>query len=410
MAEKLNRRDFLKKASVATVAGGTGLLVGCSIGQPETQSAPAPAEQAPAGETTAGNGAATQAEEAPEGAVKEVNVNKNQTMQWRVVTTWPPTLPILMDGVRMMADQIKTMSEGRLEIEVFGAGELVGALETFDAVNAGTAEMGHGASYYWAGKTAASQFFASVPFGMNAQQMYSWLFAGGGLELWQEAYKDFDLVPLPSGNTGVQMGGWFNREINSLDDFNGLKMRIPGLGGKTIAKVGGSAELISGGEIYTSLERGVIDATEWIGPYHDEILGFNKVAQYYYYPGWHEPGSVLELLISRQAWEGLSADLQNIVLRASEAQNSWMLARFDAENNAALQRLVAAGTDLRPFPDDVMAGLRTAAEEVLQEVADSDAMSKKVFESFRAFQEDAAQWGNISERAYYNLIQREVES
>lgn len=401
MEEKLNRREFLKKASVAAVAGSTGLLVGCSIGQDEAASAPT-APPAAATEVES----ATQ-EESQDSAVKEVNVNKNQTMQWKVVTTWPPTLPILMDGVRMLAEQVKTMSQGRLEIEVFGSGELVPGLESFDAVDAGTAEMGHGASYYWAGKAPASQFFTSVPFGMNAQQMYAWLYGGGGQELWDETYKDFNLIPLPAGNTGVQMGGWFNKEINTLDDFQGLKMRIPGLGGKTVVKVGGSAELIAGGEIYTSLERGVIDATEWIGPYHDQILGFNKVAQYYYFPGWHEPGSVLELLVNRQAWESLSEDLKTIVKVAADAQNMWMLAQFDAQNGSSLQELVAGGTDLRPFPDDVMAGLKEAAEEVKVEVADSDAQAAKVYDSFRKFQAEVGGWGTASEKAYYNLIQTE---
>ncbi|MCB0191081.1 MAG: TRAP transporter substrate-binding protein DctP [Anaerolineae bacterium] len=404
MAEKLNRRDFLKKASVATVAGGTGLLVGCSIGQPETSSAPAePQEAAP--EESTGGGEATQAEESTP-AVEAPNVNTNQTMKWKIVTTWPPTLPIFMDGVRLMAEQVKEASDGRLEIEVFGGGELVPALDSFDAVDSGTAEMGHGASYYWAGKLPATQFFTSVPFGMNAQQMYGWLFAGGGMELWEETYADLNLVPISMGNTGIQMGGWFNREINSLEDLQGLKMRIPGLGGKTIVKVGGSAELIAGGEIYTSLERGVIDATEWVGPAHDEVMGLHKAAQYYYYPGWHEPGSVLELLINRQAWESLSPDLQMIVRNAAVAQNNWMLSQFEGQNNAALKRLVnEEGVDLRPFPDDVMVGLRAAAEEVLQEVADGDPMSAKVYESFRAFQEESAQWGTISEKAYYNLVQ-----
>ena len=340
-------------------------------------------------------------------AVEEVNVNKNQTMRWKVVTTWPPTLPILMDGVRMLAEQVKTMSQGRLEIEVFGGGELVPPLESFDAVDAGTAEMGHGASYYWAGKAPAAQFFTSVPFGMNAQQMYAWLYGGGGQELWDETYKDFNLKPLPAGNTGVQMGGWFNKEINTLDDFQGLKMRIPGLGGKTIVKVGGSAELIAGGEIYTSLERGVIDATEWIGPYHDLIMGFNKVAQYYYFPGWHEPGSVLELLVNRQAWESLSEDLKTMVKVAADAQTMWMLAQFDAQNGSSLQEIVAGGTELRPFPEEVMAGLEEAAEEVKVEVADSDAQAAKVYDSFRKFQAEVAGWGTASEKAYYNLIQTE---
>jgi len=403
MSEQINRRDFLKKASVVTVAGSTGLLVGCSIGQPQATGAPA----TPVDESD--SAAATQAEAAEDAAVKTVNVNKNQTLEWKVVMSWPVTLPVFADGVKKFAEDVEAMSEGRLKIQVFGAGELVGGLEVFDAVDAGTAEMGHTASYYWGGKLPATQFFTSTPFGMNAQQMYGWLFAGGGLELWEEVYKDNNILPIPAGNSGIQMGGWFNKEINAISDFEGLKMRIPGMGGKTIAKVGGSAELIAGGEIYTSLERGVIDATEWVGPLHDKVMGFHKVAQYYYYPGWHEPGTVLELQVNRQAFESLPKDLQMIVRTAALAQNSWMLAQFEGQNNQALYQLVnEEGVDLRQFPDEVMDGLRAAAEEVIVEVADSDAISKKVFESFRAFQEGAAQYGNISERAYYNLVQRPV--
>ncbi len=403
MSQKLNRRDFLKKASVATVAGGTGLLVGCSIGQDTSSSAPA---EPAATEAVA---AAPTAVEATEEVVKEVNINKNETLEWKVVMSWPITLPVFSDGVQLMAQQIDEMSEGRLKIQVFGAGELVGGLEVFDAVDAGTAEMGHTASYYWGGKIPATQFFTSVPFGMNAQQMFGWLVAGGGQELWEEVYGETNILPMSCGNSGIQMGGWFNKEINTISDYEGLKMRIPGMGGKTIAKVGGSAELIAGGEIYTSLERGVIDATEWVGPLHDEAMGFHKVAKYYYYPGWHEPGSVLELQVNRSAFEALPKDLQTIVRVAATAQNSWMLSQFEGQNNAALQRLINdEGVELRQFPDEVMDALRAAAEEVIVEIGDTDAVSKRVFESFTKFQAESAAYGNISERAYYNLVQKSV--
>ena len=245
MSDKLDRRDFLKKASVAAVAGSTGLLVGCSIGQDTAESAPTAPPPA-AGDVA--EESATQQEETTDSAAKEVNINTNQALEWKMVTTWPPTLPVLQEGANYIAEYVNTMSQGQLNIQVFGAGELVGGLETFDAVQAGTAEMGHGASYYWAGKAPAAQFFAAVPFGLNAQQMNAWLLGSDGLELWEETYADFGIVPFPAGNTGVQMGGWFNKEINTIDDFNGLKMRIPGLGGKVLAAAGGSAELIAGGK------------------------------------------------------------------------------------------------------------------------------------------------------------------
>jgi len=402
MEEKLNRREFLKKTSLITVAGGTGLLTGCSLGQPEAASAPA----VPTAEDT--GQAATQAEP-PEAAVKAVYINKNQTIEWKIVTSWPSTLPILGEGPQVMADQIETMSQGRLKIQVFASGELVPPLETFDAVDAGTAEMGHSVAYYWPDKVPAAQFFAAVPFGMDAQQMYGWILAGDGLALWEEVYQDFNIIPMPVGTTGIQMGGWFNKEINSLDDFKGMKMRIPGLGGQTIAKVGGLPELLPASEIYTNLESGAIDATEWVGPLHDLVMGFHQVAKFYYYPGWHEPGTVLELQVNRQAFEALSPDLQMIVRTAAYAQNSWMLAQFDSRNLAALQQLInEEGVVLKLFPFEVMAGLRDAAEEVIQEVADSSPIARKVFESFRKFQDEMALWGNVSERAYYNLIQKSL--
>ncbi len=385
MSETIKRRDFLKKGAVVATAGSVGYLVGCNS-DPVTEAGDSNEESI---------------------TEKDVNIQTQQTFEWRMVTTWPPTLPIFADGLQNIADQLEEGSAGRLRVEVFGAGELVPALETFDAVSQGTAEMGHGASYYWGGKVPASLFFTSVPFGMNAQQMYAWLYGGGGNELWVEAYQDVDLVPMPAGNTGVQMGGWFNKEISSIADMEGLKMRMPGLGGQALAEVGATAELLPGGELYTSLERGVIDATEWIGPYHDDIMGFQRVAQYYYYPGWHEPGSVLELIVNRQAFESLPSDLQLLVRRVADSQNSWMLSQFDALNNGSLQKMITEdGIELRPFPEDVLSALREASLAVVEDVAANDPMSGRVWESFKAFQAGVADWGAVSEKAFYNLIQQ----
>jgi len=202
--------------------------------------------------------------------------NDTAKYTWKLVTTWPPNFPILGEACSLFAKWVDTMSNGRMQIQVFGGGELVPALECFDAVSSGAADMSHGAAYYWAGKINAAQFFASVPFGMNAQQLNSWLIGGDGLQLWQELYAPYNLIPFPGGNSGVQMGGWFNKEINTIADFKGLKMRMPGLGGKVLSAVGASPLLISGGELYTSLERGVIDATEWMGPFHDYKMGFHE--------------------------------------------------------------------------------------------------------------------------------------
>ena len=262
----MKRRRFLKKAGLTTagaVATTTGIAA-CSTKEPE-----AGAGQGPA-------------------------VHTNKTYKWKMVTTWPPNLPVLQTGAERFAKRVKEASNGRLQIQIFAAGELVPALSVFDAVSDGTVECGSGASYYWAGKAPAAQWFAAVPFGFNAQGINAWLYSGGGLELWEELYAPFNLVPRPQGNTGVQMGGWFRKEMNSIEDYQGLKMRIPGLGGKVVSKAGGTVVLLPGGEIFTSLERGVIDATEWVGPMHYLRTGFHKPAKYYHYPGWHEPGTVLD--------------------------------------------------------------------------------------------------------------------
>ena len=331
-------------------------------------------------------------------------VHANKSFNWKMVTTWPPHFPVMGEGAEEFARLVEEMSEGRLRIQVYGAGELVPALQTFDAVSQGIVEMGHGASYYWAGKAPATQFFAAVPFGMNAQQMNAWLYSGGGLALWEELYAPFNLVPMPAGNTGVQMGGWFNKEINGITDIKGLKMRIPGLGGKVIARAGGSAILSAGGEIYTNLDRGVIDATEWVGPYHDYLMGFHKVAKYYYYPGWHEPGTVLELIINKGAFERLPKDLQAVVRSAAYQSNVAMLSEFEAKNNSYLQKLITEHKVLlKRFPDDVLKSFKKYTSEVLNEVTAKDKMSRKVYDSFSRFQRNVSKWADVSEVAYHSI-------
>ena len=243
----------------------------------------------------------------------DVVAQEQQTFRWRMVTTWPKNLPGLGIAPELIAERVEKMSAGRLKITVFGANEIVPALGVFDAVSLGNVEMGHGAAYYWKGKVPIAQLFTTVPFGLTAQEMNAWLYQGGGLELWEELYARYDLVPTPGGNTGVQMAGWFNKELNSMDDLRGIKMRIPGLGGEVFQRAGGTAITLPGGEIYTSLQTGVIDATEWVGPYNDLAFGLHQVAKYYYYPGWQEPGPTLEMIINKQAFESLPKDLQEIV-------------------------------------------------------------------------------------------------
>ena len=336
-----------------------------------------------------------------------LGVAKNATaarkVKWKMVTTWPKNFPGLGTGANNLARLINEMSGGRMKVKVYGANELVPPFEIFDAVSRGTAQMGHGAAYYWKGKSEAAQFFAAVPFGLNAQEMNAWLYHGGGMQLWEEVYKPFGLIPTASGNTGVQMAGWFNREINTVADLKGLKMRIPGLGGEVLKQAGGTPVSLPGGEIFTSLQSGAIDATEWVGPYNDLAFGLHKAAKYYYYPGWHEPGTTLECFINEKALGALPKDLQVIVKQACRIANQDMLAEYTARNNTALGTLVNKhNVKLKQLPDDVLKKLKVLSDEVVSDVASKDAMSKKVFESFTNFRDQVKQWHDVSERAYLN--------
>ena len=321
--------------------------------------------------------------------------------RWKLVTTWPPNFPALGTGALEFARTVEACSGGRLSIKVYGAGELVPAFEAFDAVASGTAEMAHGGAYYWKGKISSASFFSAVPFGLTAQEMNAWLYYGGGLELWREAYAPFGVIPAPCGNSGCQMGGWFRKEINSVADLRGLKRRIPGIGGEVLARAGGTPVTLSGGEIFTALETGAIDATEWIGPYNDQAFGLHKAAKYYYYPGWHEPGTTLEAIINRKAFEQLPEDLQQIVLTCCKATNDLLLAEFTARNSEALETLVKEhGVELRRFPDDVLRRLRDLSEQVIREGAARDPLYARVHESLQAFQRRSSAYLRIAEDAY----------
>lgn len=328
----------------------------------------------------------------------------DQTFEWKMATTWPKNIPGMGTGAERLAEQVEAMSGGRLKISVYGAGELVPALDVFDAVSGGAAEMGHGAAYYWRGKFPAAAFFTAVPFGMTAWEMNAWLEWGGGMELWREAYEPFNLYPMAGGNTGVQMGGWFNREINSLEDLRGLKMRIPGLAGEVFERAGGTAVIVPGGEIFTSLQRGAIDATEWVGPYNDLALGLHDIADYYYYPGWHEPGAVLETIVNLDAWQSLPVDLQAILQGASAALNDTMNSEFAARNTGALTTLVEEhGVELRAFPEDVIERMREISEEVYMEMRERDDLSRRIVDSFLAFREQAAEYQKVSDLAFAEI-------
>lgn len=336
----------------------------------------------------------------------------DETYRWKLVTAWPPNLPVNHDVVVEFAQDVETMSRGQMKIQVFAGGELIPALEVFDAVSNGTTvQMGHAAAYYWAGTVPAAQYMSAVPFGMTARGMQAWLHGGDGLKLWRELYAPFDLVPFPMGNTGTQMGGWFNKRVASVDDLQGLKMRIPGLGGKALAKAGGNPVLLSGGDVYTALERGTIDATEWVGPLHDVRFGLDRAAKYYYYPGWHEPSTQLELIVNKRAYDGLPEHLRVIIDRAATAAGVALHTRMEAENARTYAELRAKGrTEMVEFPQDVLSALHASSREALAEEADKDQKFRQVSENYEAFRAMFDAWDDVTEdayRQYFNRVQSE---
>ncbi|GMQ97138.1 MAG: TRAP transporter substrate-binding protein DctP [Gammaproteobacteria bacterium] len=373
----MKRRDFLCKAGAGALVTGA-VLSGCNTGtQNDEPAISKDATQAPA--------------------------QPAQVLEWKMVTTWPKDFPALGTGANLLAELITQMSGGRINVKVYGAGELVPAFEVFDAVSSGTAHIGHGAAYYWKGKIEAAQFFSTVPFGFTALEMNAWLHHGGAAAMWEELYEPFGLVPMAAGNTGVQMGGWFNKKINTLADLNGLKMRIPGLGGEVLRRAGGTPVNLPGGELFMALQSGAIDATEWVGPYNDLAFGLHKAAKYYYYPGWHEPGTTLECIVNKTVFNSLPDDLKAIVRGASRIVNEDMLSELTARNNAALKTLTEEyKVDVRRFPDEVLDKLKKLSFEVVAEVADKDPFARKVYDSYLAFRDQVTAWHEISERAYMN--------
>jgi len=332
---------------------------------------------------------------------------KGKRFKWKMCTTWSPKLPILQDSAELFAKMVKQATGGRLSIKVFAGGELIPPLETFDSVSSGAVDLGAGASFYWQGKMQASPFFCAIPFGMNPQMQNSWLSSGGGLELWRELYAPHKVVPFAFGNTGAQMAGWFKKEINSFSDIKGLKIRMPGLGGKVMAEAGANVVLMPGGELYTALERGTIDATEWVNPFHDERLGLHKAAKNYYYPGWQEPGATLELIINQDKWNALPTDLQKIVEACISYFNHWVLERSEMENGPALQRMTEKhGVKLRKLPDEVLAKLKEASQDVIQTIIKKDPNSKKIYQSYESFMKKLSHWGDVSSRSYYSSIHK----
>ena len=330
-----------------------------------------------------------------------VSIDKDKTYNWRLVTSWPKNYPGLGMAPERIADLVEEMSDGQMTITVYGAEEQVPAFGVFDAVSSGSHQMGHSGGYFWKGKVPAAQFFTSVPFGLTADEINAWVNRGGGLELWREIYEPFNIYPIPAGNTGTQMFGWFNKEINSLEDVKGLKMRIPGIGGEVLKEAGGIPVTLPGGELFTALQTGVIDATEWVGPYNDLTFGFHQAAKYYYYPGWHEPGPMLELIINLDEWNSLPKHLKVIIETATKAVNQDMLDEYLAKNNQALTELVEVhGVELRRLPDDVIEEFRMISDQILEELAQEDETIAKVYNSYKSFKEDVSEYHKISEDAF----------
>ena len=369
---KINRKKFLQSAAALTA--GSMLLPGCNPGE-EQKGSDGPA------------------------------IITNQKFRWYMVTTWPPNFPIIGTACQRFAQKVYDMSSGQLDIKVYGADELIPALEVFDAVSSGTAQAGHGAAYYWTGKVPAAQFFTTVPFGLNAMEQTTWINHGGGIELWRKIYERFNLRPYISGNTGIQMGGWFNKEINSIEDFQSLKMRIPGLAGRILKEVGATPVLVAGGEIYTNLERGVIDAIEWLGPFHDQLMGFQDIADYYYTPGWHEPGSSLELIIHQGAYDELPSHLQQIVDVCAGYINDGMMTEMLYKNARALEELNSnTDIEIRNFSPKTLAALKVVTDDTLRSMAANDPEIEEVYASFESFKKMIRSYSDVSEKLYFTLL------
>ncbi len=318
-------------------------------------------------------------------------------IRWRMTASWPKSLDTLYGGAEYMAKRIGELSDGKFQVQVFAAGEIVPGLQVLDAVQAGTVEMGHTASYYYFGKDPTFTFGTDLPFGMNSRMRNAWLFHGGGLDLLNEFHKSYNALFVPAGNTNCQMGGWYRKEINTPDDLKGLKFRIGGFAGLIMQKLGVVPQQIAGGDIYPALEKGTIDAAEWVGPYDDEKLGFAKVAKHYYYPGWWEVGPTTGAYVNLAKWAELPKSYQAMVHSAGTEAMVWMTAKYDAQNPAALKRLVASGAVLKPFPPEVMDACWKASNELYTELSAKNAWFKRVYDHFTAFRSDQYLWNQVAD-------------
>ena len=343
-------------------------------------------------------------------ACNQTNNNPNiqdsnlPNVKWRMVTSWPKSLDTIFGGAQTVCDRVSAMTGGKFTIRPYAAGEIVPGLEVLDAVQNGTVECGHTASYYYVGKNSALAFGTSMPFGLTAQQQNAWLYHGGGLEAMQKVYADFNVINFPAGNTGAQMGGWFKREVKSLADLKGLKMRIPGLGGEVMSRLGVNVQVLPGGEIFLALDRGAIDAAEWVGPYDDEKLGLNKAAPFYYYPGWWEPGATLEVQVNKSQWDKLPQEYQEVFKTAAMEANLNMLAQYDSLNRNSLTRLLNSGTKLVAYSPDILAAAQKAAFDLYEENAAKNPTFKEIYQQWNEFRTSVFQWNKINELSFTNFV------
>ncbi|WP_300303576.1 TRAP transporter substrate-binding protein [Ferrovibrio sp.] len=325
-------------------------------------------------------------------------------IKWRMASSFPKSLDTIFGAGEVVAKRVEAATDGKFQIRVFAGGEIVPGLQVLDAVQAGTVECGHTANYYYIGKDPTFAFDTAVPFGLNGRQQNAWMYHGGGRQLMNEFFKDYNCHAIPAGNTGAQMGGWFRKEIKTVQDLNGLKMRIGGFAGQVLTRLGLVPQQIAGGDIYPALEKGTIDAAEWVGPYDDEKLGFNKVAKYYYYPGWWEGGPQLSVMVNLEQWNKLPKAYQNVLEAACAEANVWMVAKYDAQNPAALRKLLSGGTQLRAFPRPVMEAALAAANELYAETAAKNAKFKKVYDSWVKFRDEQVLWWRIAENTFDNFM------
>ncbi|CAO3431859.1 TRAP transporter substrate-binding protein [Azospirillum doebereinerae] len=349
--------------------------------------------------TSAGVGLAASSLAAPAIAQSQPQIH------WRLASSFPKSTDILVGTSELIAKRVAEATDGKFQIRVHPGGELVPGLQVLDAVQNGTVECGHTCGYYYVGKDPTFAFDTTVPFGPNARQQNAWFQYGGGQEVMRTFFKTYNIIQFQAGNTGAQMGGWYRKEIKSLADFNGLKIRIAGITGQIMAKMGAVPTQIAGSDVYPALEKGTIDAAEFVGPYDDEKLGFYQVAKYYYYPGWWEGGPQVSLYVNQQQWDQLPKTYQAILAAACAEGNGAMVARYDAENAKALKRLVAKGTILRPYPRDLMEAAHKSAFELYDEIAKTNPNFKAVYDSWKPFLDEAQLWFRVAELPYDNFVQ-----